>query len=164
MERSLSELPAVPAVYAMHGDNGRSYVGYVGVADELRSNVSQRLMSHDSSFATGPGEATLNPDHVRAVTWWEHPDFHERTHLEAAGVVAAEVLKPALRSRADITVAAAVILAERNFRVEMHTLFTGPPTGHLELPSLAQALDRITALENRFEALERYLADFGASG
>jgi hypothetical protein len=41
----------------------------------------------------------LNPDYVTELRWWEHPDFAERYVLEAAELVAYDMLNPALRSR-----------------------------------------------------------------
>jgi len=40
----------------------------------------------------------LNPDYVTEVWWWVHPDFAQRHVLEAAELVAFDVLDPALRS------------------------------------------------------------------
>jgi hypothetical protein len=157
LTRTLAELPNVPAVYAMHGGEGRSYVAYVGVADALKRRVLQHLVLRDSSVTTGTTAVGLNPDHVRAVSWWEHPDFGDRVRLEAAELVAFDVLEPALRSRGGITAAARALSTDESFRTIMTAVFQGPPKGRVILPTLAQALERIAALEERVAALDASL-------
>jgi len=152
---SISELPNVPAVYAMYGGRGRGvYVAYVGIADALKRRVMQHLVNRDSSVATGTSAVGLNPDYVTEVQWWEHPDFGERHVLEAAELVAFEVLDPALRSRGAISKRAQQLHADESFREKMRTLFLGEPTGRLVIPTLQDALERIAELERRLTALE----------
>ena len=100
---SVSDLPARPAVYAMHGGRGqRSFVAYVGVADDLKSQITQHLVRRDSSVTTGTSAVMLNPDFITEIKWWEHDAFHERYVLEAAELIAFKVFEPALRSRGAI--------------------------------------------------------------
>ena len=153
---SVSELPNVPAVYAMYGGQGNSaYVAYVGIADVLKRRVGQHLIRRDSSVVTGVAAVSLNPDLVTAVRWWEHYEFAERRVLQAAELVAFDVLEPALRSRGGITAEAKQLYVERNFSERMQTLFEGDATGHLNISTLHSALKRIAELERRVSALER---------
>ena len=152
---SISQLPRIPAVYALYGGQGtRAYVAYVGVADNLKARIGQHLLSRDSSVATGTSASGLNPGYVTEVKWWEHSDFTVRDVLEAAELIALGVLDPALRSRGAITDKARQLYATDDFQVRMRPIFQGEPTGHLILPSLETAFDRITALESRISALE----------
>lgn len=97
---SITDLPSVPAVYAMYGGQGRSqYVAYVGLAKKLRGRVDQHLVRRDSSVTTGVSAVSLNSDFVTQVRWWTHPDFDKQDILEAAELVAFDVLEPSLRSR-----------------------------------------------------------------
>lgn len=156
---SISELPNVSAVYALYGGQGRGlYVAYVGVADALKRRIIQHLVSRDSSVATGTSAVGLNPDYVTEVRWWEHPEFAERHILEAAELVAYDVLDPALRSRGNIRQQAKQLYANEEFRQKMRSLFTGEPTGRLRILSLQDVIERIIELEERLKAVERKLA------
>ncbi len=96
---AILELPRASAIYALYGGQGRgSYVAYVGVADNLRTRVSQHLVRRDSSVATGTSAAALNPDYVTEIQWWEHGKFAERDFLEAAEPVALEIRRRFLPS------------------------------------------------------------------
>jgi hypothetical protein len=46
---------------------------------------------------------SLNSDFVTEAQWWEHPDFEKQEVLEAAELVAFDVLEQALRSRFGMT-------------------------------------------------------------
>ena len=149
-------LPNVPAVYAMYGGRGQAlYVAYVGVADRLRGRVEQHLERHDSSVTTGAAAVGLNPDHVTEVRWWVDPSFAERPVLEAAELVAFEVLNPALRSRGRVQGQARQLADDAAFADRMRTLFGGPPAGRLVVPTLQDALDRIATLERRLDELAK---------
>jgi hypothetical protein len=155
---SISELPNVPAVYAMCGGRNRGlHTAYVGLADALRRRVFQHLVKRDSSVSTGTSAASLNPDYVTQVLWWEHPSFTERHVLEAAELIAFDVLNPALRSRGGIQEKAKQLSQDLEFRNRMRPLFSGEPHGLLVLPTLQDALERIVALEERVVELERTL-------
>lgn len=151
-------MPNAPAVYAMHGGQGRSaYVAYVGLAGKLRQRLSQHLIWRDSSVVTGISAASLNPDLITKVQWWEHVDFEQRAILEAAELVTFDVLQPALRSRGAVTERARLLYSEAKFHEEMRAMFEGAPTGALIIHILQHALERIGELERRIEALEQKL-------
>ena len=152
---AVSELPQIPAVYAMYGGRGRGrYVAYVGIAKSLRPRVIQHLVRRDSSVTTGTSAVQLNPDYVTELDWWEHPGFDQRHVLEAAEMVAFDVLDPALRSRGAPQHLARELYADEAFRTEMRALFLGEPAGRLTILTLEDALERIVALEGRVAELE----------
>ncbi|SVD97943.1 uncharacterized protein METZ01_LOCUS450797, partial [marine metagenome] len=152
---SFSDLPKGPAVYALVGGQERSkHVAYVGVSGNLRQRIKQHLISRDSSVTTGTTAASLNPDHVTAVRWWEDPIFDQRDQLDAAEMVAFECLNPALRSRGSRSQAAQKVLKRKGFQAQMKALFSGEPTGEKNIPTLQMALQRVRELEARIEKLE----------
>jgi hypothetical protein len=153
---SVTDLPNVPAVYAMYGGRGRGlHVAYVGLGDALKRRVYQHLVYRDSSVATGTSAAALNPDYVTEVRWWEHPDFSERYVLQAAELVAFDILDPALRSRGAIQEKAKELYADEAFNENMMAFFQGEPTGRLVIPTLQDALEKITELDRRLDDLEK---------
>jgi hypothetical protein len=153
---SVSELPQVPGVYAMYGGKGRGrYVAYIGIGQKLNNRVMQHLVRRDSSVATGTSAVQLNPDYVTEVEWWEHPDFTQRHVLEAAEMVAFDVLDPALRSRGAPQEKARELYGDASFQQEMTALFSGDPAGRLIIPTLEDALERIAELEVRVAQLEQ---------
>ena len=120
---SVSELPYTPAVYAMYGGQSRGlYVAYVGVAGQLRSRIEQHLIRRDSSVTTGTSAVQLNPDKVTQLQWWEHPGFADRRTLEAAEMVAFNILEPALRSRGADRRDSRELFQDETFRSEMYAL------------------------------------------
>lgn len=151
---TIGELPTVPAIYAMYGGDDRRYVAYVGIGDNLRRRVTQHLVNRNSSAATSTGAIRLHPDHISAVAWWEHPRFTDRDELAAAELVAFEVLDPTMRSRGGITAAAKQRASDEEFRSELVAMFTGDPSGRLELSTFAALVKRVAALERRVERLE----------
>jgi hypothetical protein len=157
---SISDLPSVPAVYAMFGGQARSrFVAYVGLGSKLRGRIEQHLIRRDSSVTTGVSAVSLNPDYVTEVQWWEHSTFEKQDALEAAELVAFDVLEPALRSRGGITDRAKQLYKEQEFREQMIAVFSGEATGCLRIRSLAQACKRIGELEIRLREIETRLAD-----
>jgi hypothetical protein len=78
--------------------------------------------------------------YVTAVEWWAPPDFGERPVLEAAEMVAFDVLDPALRSRGAPQGRARELYDEAAFRKAMHDLFSGEPAGQLVIRTLEDAL------------------------
>jgi hypothetical protein len=152
---SISDLPSVPPVYAMYGGRGRGlYVAYVGVADRLKARIIQHLVRRDSSVANGTSAVMLNPDYVTELRWWEYPDFTERHVLEAAELVAYDLLDPALRSRGAIRKQSRELVDDRVFQNRMCGLLSGEPAGRLVILTIQDALERIAALEQRLAALE----------
>ena len=103
---AISELPRVPAIYALYGGEGRRYVAYVGLGGNLRQRIEQHLIRRDSSVVAGIQAVGLRADHVRQVDWWEDAGFSDDVRLQAAELVAFDVLEPALRSRGGIAEAA----------------------------------------------------------
>ncbi len=155
---SVTDLPNRPAVYAMYGGRGLGlYVAYVGVADSLKHRIAQHLIRKDSSVTTGVSAAMLNSSNVTELKWWEHVRFQVRIVLEAAELVAFDVLNPALRSRGATKQKSMQLYQDTVFREEMKSLFTGTLSGHLVLRDLSYALDMIDALEKRVAELERRL-------
>jgi hypothetical protein len=156
---SISELPNAPGVYAMYGGRGRGlHVAYVGVAGNLKRRVMQHLVRRDSSVATGTSAVTLNPDYVTEVRWWEHPDFADRHFLEAAELVASNVLDPVLRSRGNVPEKAKQLHADENFCEKMRSLLLDKPTGRLVISTLQDVLERIAELERQLAEIERHLS------
>jgi hypothetical protein len=159
---SIRDLPGVPAVYALYGGEGFGrYVAYVGIGSDLRVRIDQHLVRRDSSISTGTSAAMLNPDYVTEINWWEHPFFEDRVKLEAAELVAFDVLEPSLRSRGAPRRASVSLLNDTDFVEAMKSLLVGEPTGHLSLPSLATALERIDELERRVTDLEKRIKQIG---
>jgi hypothetical protein len=155
MISDISELPRSPALYAMYGGQGRNlHVAYIGVAGRLRSRVHQHIVRRDSSVATGTSAAGLNPDYVTEIRWWEHADFSKRVYLEAAELVAFDIYEPTLRSRGSISEKAKLLYEDEKFYSVMQDLFKDEPTGHLIIPNLELAFQRISKLEARVEKLE----------
>ncbi len=118
--RFLPGLPNGPAVYALYGGHGSAaHVAYTGIAGKLRQRVAQHLVLRDSSVATGTSAAVLNPDYVTRVEWWTSPEFSDRHVLEAAELIAFDVLNPALRSRGTTSEAARRRYEDSMFRNRM---------------------------------------------
>jgi hypothetical protein len=144
----------------MYGGRGPGrYVAYVGIGKSLKARAIQHLVRRDSSVTTGTSAVQLNPDYVTELAWWEHPDFDQRHVLEAAEMVAFDVLDPALRSRGAPQHRARELFAEQSFHEEMRVLFSGDPAGRLVIETLGDALERIAALEERVAELERGFRD-----
>lgn len=156
---SIAELPNAPAVYSMYGGQGRSsYVAYVGLASKsLRQRLTQHLIRRDSSVVTGVSAVSLNPDLISRIDWYEHPDFAQHDVLEAAELVAFDVLEPILRSRGAVTERAILLHADTAFHARFSAMFREMPYGSLVLPTLQQALERIAQLESRVDTLEKQL-------
>ena len=157
---SVTTLPQVSCVYAMYGGRGPGrYVAYVGIGQSLKSRAIQHLVRRDSSVTAGTSAVQLNPDYVTELEWWEHSDFGQRHVLEAAEMVAFDVLDPALRSRGAPQHRARELYGEESFYGEMRALFSGDPAGRLVIETLGDALERIAALEERIAAVEDRLYD-----
>ena len=123
----------------------------------MKRRVAQHLINRDSSVTTGTSPAGLNPDHVTQVRWWEHPDFASKDALEAAELVAFSVLDPVLKSRGAISERAKELQSDAAFVRKMRSLFSKEPTGHLYIPTLEDAMERIADLESRIVDLEKRL-------
>ncbi len=155
---SVSELPKAPAVYAMYGGQGsRTYPAYVGIADNLKSRITQHLVRRDSSVVTGASAVSLNPDMITEIRWWEDARFTDRSFLEGAELIAFKALEPVLRSRGAITERAHALTSDAAFCIEMKAMFAGEPTGRLLIQSLQSALSRLSELERRVTEIEEIL-------
>ena len=148
-------LPNVPAVYAFYsGGRGPQHVTYVGTAGKLKPRIMQHLIRRDSSVTTGTSAASLNPDYVTNLSWWEHPDFEQTEKLKAAELVAFEVLNPVLRSRGAVNRSALQLHSDKAFYEKIKDLFESSPTGKIKFPSLTDVIGRINQLEERIKQLE----------
>ena len=135
----------------------RGYVAYVGIADSLKRKAAHHRLLRDSSVATGTSAVGINPDYVTALKWWEHRQFSKRAALEAAELVAFDVLDPALRSRGGFSKPAQVLYNSRPFKREMETSLKKNPSGHLRLPSLEDVARRLFRFEERLREIEERL-------
>jgi hypothetical protein len=102
---------------------------------------------------------SLDPDLVTEVHWWTHSNFSDRSALEAAELVAFDVLEPRLRSRGNITSEVKQLYSDPQFKAKMQPLFEGECSGLLMIPSLQDALERISELERRLAAIEAKLGE-----
>lgn len=155
---AINKLPKTPAVYALYGGQDQKYVAYVGMARKLRDRINQHLVRRDSSVTTGTSAASLLPDNITEVHWWEHPDFTDHFALEAAELVAFDVLEPSLRSRGAIQERIKQYFNDAAFHQKMKDLFASEPTGCLIIPNLQSVLNRVEQLEKRIDTLEQALA------
>jgi hypothetical protein len=88
------------------------------------------VKGRDSGVTTGTSAARIDPDYVTQVGWWEYPRFQEASFLEAAELVAFDILNPVLRSRVAGTARAEQVLGENEgFREAMRSLFSSETTG-----------------------------------
>lgn len=145
---SLSSIPKTAGIYAMYYRSGG--VAYVGLSKSLRDRIRDHMTYHNRVSAT-----VLNPDNVCCICWWFNPKFSERAYLEAAEVVAFEVLNPSLRSRGKITDRAKAILADQKFHDEMTCLFDGTPSGVFHPKTLDNLVDLVLELRDRVSELEK---------
>jgi hypothetical protein len=133
------------------------WVAYVGEGGNLASRIDQHFVRRDSSVATGVAAATLNPDAVREVRWWEDASFDAKAARQAAELVAFRVLDPALRSRGGIGSDATALAADASFRDKMELLFRGEPAGVCRQPWIWDMETRIEQLENEVADLKKRL-------
>jgi hypothetical protein len=156
---AISDLPNGPAVYALCGGKNRGrHLAYVGIADDLKRRIIQHLVSRKSSVATGTSALGLNPDYVTELSWWESTEFNRRSALEAAELIAFEVLKPVLRSRGAIRGEAKKLYEDKEFASNIRNLFHSEPTGRLILTSLPELVVEVGELKKRVQILESRLA------
>lgn len=156
----INQMPTAPGVYALcSGQGAYRHVAYVGSSDNLRRRIYHHLVRKSSSVVTGEAAVSLNPDLVTEVDWWEHDRFSEPLAVEAAEIVAFEVLEPTLRSRLKVVRAKEYLDAHPELRESMHALFIGTPTGRLTrrsvLRQLEDAVERIQSLEEQVSTLSQ---------
>lgn len=144
-------LPKTHAVYALYGGKGkREYVAYVGVANNLRGRAEQHLVKHDSSATTGQSAVKLETQYLSKLKWWEDERFDKREKLEAAELVASDVLKPVLVSRGNPRKDSVKLFKDEIFYNSIKELLRNP-SGVLILLSTE---DRMQMLEKRIARLE----------
>jgi hypothetical protein len=142
----------------MYGGYDRNrYAAYVGIAGNLRNRIHQHLVRRDSSVTTGTSAVVLNVDYITEVRWWTDPDFVQRPILEAAELVAFDVLDPILRSRGVISEQARQIYARDGFVDQIRVLIEGDPAGCLVIQGIQDILKRIDELEKRVASIERQI-------
>ena len=148
---SIRDLPNKPSIYALYSGHATGeYVVYVGVAKKLRQRVEQHLIKHDSSVTTGQSAVKLETRFLSKVKWWEEPGFSIRARLEAAELVASELLKPVLVSRGNPRNDSRELLNNKVFYESMKRLI-GNPSGELILLTFEE---RIKLLDDRIARLE----------
>ena len=153
--QTISSLPNLPSIYAIYAKNSKVPV-YIGQTTKLKNRITQHLVRRDSSIVTGASGYSLDPDHVKRISWWEHHLFVEENNLTAAELIAFNQLNPIIRSQGNKK-QSSQILSDENFVQEMVQLFQGEPTGELNIVDLNQALQRISKLEDRIRQLEEKL-------
>jgi hypothetical protein len=151
---SIYDLPTAPSVYAMYGGRKQKHIAYVGIGTNLQQRLNQHFIKRDSSVATVTSTAGINPDYVTEVAWWEDSSFNDGDCLEAAELVAFDVLEPALRSRGNTSKKALEIYKDDSFKAKMRSLFEGEPSGKLILPNLEDLYKKLLQLEKRVQRIE----------
>jgi hypothetical protein len=151
---SIYDLPNYPAVYCMYGGRKQKHEAYVGIGTNLQQRLNQHFIRRDSSVATGTSAAGINPDYVSEVAWWVDGSFENSDYLEAAELVAFDVLEPALRSRGNTSKRALEIFKDQSFKDKMKSIFEGEPVGKLILPNLEYLFEKIINLEKRINEIE----------
>lgn len=145
-------LPSEPAVYALYGR--RESVAYVGISSHLRNRIEQHLQRNSSSVTSRDSAVILNTDQIEQIRWWADPEFRDGVVLGAAEEIAFDVFQPVLRSQGRTRQRSRSLAENEEFREKIRSLLASPPTGRLILPTLQEALDRISLLEQRLSALE----------
>jgi len=149
------DAPKLPAIYALYGGTSRNkYIAYVGIGGDLRSRLVQHFINRDSSVTTGTSAVALNPDFISELVWWEEEEFGKREHLEAAELVAFDVLDPSLRSRGRPSKAAIEIRSNMEFVERIKSLLENKPSGKIIFPSISNLTARLDAIEARLNRLE----------
>jgi hypothetical protein len=147
------EVPELPAVFvAFAHKGGVERVVHIGVASNVHKALSTLLEKQTRDFLAGG-----NSSQFSEVRWWLHDDFHDPVVLEAAGLVALDAFDRKVHKRPQINPAAWKLHNEATFCIRMASEFSGKAHGRLVVPSLAQALRRLSAVEQRLRQLENRL-------
>jgi hypothetical protein len=156
---TVADLPDVPAVYALYAGRGRDvYVAFIGVTQDLKTRIEQHLVSRDSRVAGATSAVSINPEYVTEVRWWTHPMFLEQSSLEAAMLIACDILDPVLRSESGISDQARKLYNEPPFVARIMELIKERAAGHFVVRTLDDAWEQIDAHKHRLAELERRLA------
>lgn len=157
---SVSQLPDRPGIYALCGGRKQSlYVVYVGAANSIKQRITQHLVRRDSSVVTGVAAASLNPELITEVRWWENALFEDRVYLEAAELIAFDIFMPVLRSRGKVQDASRKLVDDEKYRNTMNDLFRCEASGRLCILTLQDALERIETLEQQMATVLRRLQE-----
>jgi uncharacterized small protein (DUF1192 family) len=97
----------------------------------------------------------LNPELVRGVEWWTHDLLSDPVTLEAAEMVAFDVLDPTLRSQGHHSAPAQTLYSMSEFKKNFRKVFSGAPTGTLTIETVAELSGRVGELETRIAKLEQ---------
>ncbi len=140
----ISSLPNVPAIYVLYGGKGsKKFEAYVGITDKLHRRIHQHLIKRDSSVSTGTSVASLNPDYVTCLKWWEDPEFLKKECREAAEIIAFKKFNPVLRSRGSHSSLGKSLENDAIFREKIEGLLEKPPSGYKEFPDFQEVLNRV---------------------
>ena len=149
---SISIIPRSHGVYAMRDRGG--HIIYVGISKNIRSRIDQHLNRRDSSVSTGVAAAMLNADKVASVVWWQHIHFDDPAILEAAEIVAFEILNPVLRSRGNVTERALLHLENQVLVDELKALFQTDNKDRYIPKTLDNLADLMMELRDRISAMD----------
>ena len=97
--RLFKNVPNEPAFYALYE---KSTVAYVGISGSLKDRLNQHFFRKDSSATTSVGAVSLDPDFITLIDWWSHEHFTDNTTMQAAELIAFEILNPVMRSRGKV--------------------------------------------------------------
>lgn len=151
----VSDLPKKPAIYALYGGKDpRKYVAYVGSTDNLQERVNHHLILRNTSVTTGTKAASLDPDYVTGIKWWECKDFSDEDYREAAEIVAFKILDPTLRSRGNHSTESKELENNADFRKKIQLLLDQKPSGEREFPDFQDLLDKLNEMENEIKSLK----------
>ena len=150
----IRSIPRAPGVYCLLGFSARGlYPAYIGIASNLLNRISQHLEYRNSSVTTGASAVSLDTTLIGGCRWWTDPSFNDPVRLEAAELVAFELINPVLRSRGGINRAAELLRQEPAFR-EWFSAKLLAPDGEVAFPGVAELAAEIWDLRKRVEALE----------
>ena len=145
----LKDAPELSGVYCLYEKKNEPV--YVGLSGNLRQRLSEHFVRKDSSITTGTSAVSLNTDYVTRIAWWLSVDFVDRLVLEAAELVAFEILNPILRSRGNPTTEARNLLTPE-FSSKFELLFNEKPSGEIIIPTYQNLITRIEKLESQLSS------------
>jgi hypothetical protein len=155
----VSQVPNSVCIYALYAGKGRNqYVVNVGKTKHLRKRINEHLIACDRNTATAA--ARLNPSQVTGVRWWKFEEYADQPErLEAAELVAFNVLKPVLGSNGNPTKSAKAILEKDTpFETKMSQRFKSEPSGHLRWGGgvdLENILERLSKVESELAQIKK---------
>jgi hypothetical protein len=142
-------------LYALYGGTGSTaFVAYVGLTVRLRTRIEQHLQRNSSSVTAKDSAVILNTRQITEVRWWTIREFNDGAVLAAAEQIAFEILQPVLRSQGKSQSKSRELVQSIDFRKRIADLLVSSPSGTLVIPTLQDALDKISRLEQRIAVLE----------